>query len=187
MNKRTLYLECNSGLSGDMFTAALLDLGADEAVLRKALASLPLDGFDIKIYRVKKSRLDACDFDVVLDAAHENHDHDMAYLYGDDHAHCHVHEHHHDHDHTHGDAHDHAHGDHHHHHEHRGLAEILDILSRADLTPRARELAERIFTILGRSKSPRCNARNRAFPRGRRGGFYRGYHRCRRLPGQPGH
>ena len=38
MNKRTLYLECNSGLSGDMFTAALLDLGADEAVLRKALA-----------------------------------------------------------------------------------------------------------------------------------------------------
>ena len=84
MNKRTLYLECNSGLSGDMFTAALLDLGADEAVLRKALASLPLDGFDIKISRVKKSGLDACDFDVVLDAAHENHDHDMAYLYGDD-------------------------------------------------------------------------------------------------------
>ena len=36
MDKRTLYLECNSGLSGDMFTAALLDLGADEAVLRKA-------------------------------------------------------------------------------------------------------------------------------------------------------
>ena len=151
MNKRTLYLECNSGLSGDMFTAALLDLGADEAVLRKALASLPLDRFDIKISRVKKSGLDACDFDVVLDAAHENHDHDMAYLYGDDHAHCH--EHHHDHDHTHGDAHDHAHGDHHHHHEHRGLAEILDILSRADLTPRARELAERIFTILGRAEA----------------------------------
>ena len=153
MNKRTLYLECNSGLSGDMFTAALLDLGADEAVLRKALASLPLDGFDIKISRVKKSGLDACDFDVVLDAAHENHDHDMAYLYGDDHAHCHMHEHHHDHDHTHSDAHDHAHGDHHHHHEHRGLAEILDILSRADLTPRARELAERIFTILGRAEA----------------------------------
>lgn len=151
MNKRTLYLECYSGLSGDMFTAALLDLGADETVLRKALASLPLDGFDIKISRVKKSGLDACDFDVVLDAAHENHDHDMAYLYGDDHAHCHVHEHHHDH--THGDAHDHTHSDHHHHHEHRGLAEILDILSRADLTPRARELAERIFTILGRAEA----------------------------------
>ena len=82
MSKKTLYLECYSGISGDMVTAALLDLGADEAVLRKALASLPLDGFSIKISHVKKSGLDACDFDVVLDAAHENHDHDMAYLYG---------------------------------------------------------------------------------------------------------
>ena len=80
--KDALYLECYSGISGDMVTAALLDLGADEVVLRKALASLPLDGFSINISRVKKAGLDACDFDVVLDAEHENHDHDMAYLYG---------------------------------------------------------------------------------------------------------
>ena len=65
MSKKTLYLECYSGISGDMVTAALLDLGADEAVLRKALASLPLDGFSIKISRVKKSGLDACDFEDV--------------------------------------------------------------------------------------------------------------------------
>ena len=76
--KDALYLECYSGISGDMVTAALLDLGADEAVLRKALASLPLDGFSINISRVKKAGLDACDFNVVLDAEHENHDHDMA-------------------------------------------------------------------------------------------------------------
>ena len=74
--KDALYLECYSGISGDMVTAALLDLGADEVVLRKALASLPLDGFSINISRVKKAGLDACDFDVVLDAEHENHDHD---------------------------------------------------------------------------------------------------------------
>ena len=80
--KDILYLECYSGISGDMVTAALLDLGADEAVLRKALASLPLDGYQVNISRVKKAGLDACDFDVVLDAEHENHDHDMAYLYG---------------------------------------------------------------------------------------------------------
>ena len=43
--KDALYLECYSGISGDMVTAALLDLGADEVVLSKALASLPLDGF----------------------------------------------------------------------------------------------------------------------------------------------
>ena len=63
--KDALYLECYSGISGDMVTAALLDLGADEAVLRKALASLPLDGFSINISRVKKAGLDACDFNVV--------------------------------------------------------------------------------------------------------------------------
>ena len=80
--ENTLYLECYSGISGDMTVAALLDLGADETVLRKALKSLPVDGFEVEIGRVKKSGLDACDFRVLLDAVHENHDHDMTYLHG---------------------------------------------------------------------------------------------------------
>ena len=165
--KQSLYLECYSGISGDMVTAALLDLGADEAVLRKALASLPLTGYEVRISRVKKAGLDACDFDVVLDAAHENHDHDMAYLYGPAGESCHDHHHdEHDHDHHHeGDhphdgggacchEHDHEHGhDHHHHHEHRGLKEVLDILNQADLTDRARATAVRIFTILGEAEA----------------------------------
>ena len=70
---KTLYLECYSGISGDMTVAALLDLGADEQVLRHALASLPVKGFDIKISRVKKSGLDVCDFDVLMENEHENH------------------------------------------------------------------------------------------------------------------
>ena len=144
MDKRTLYLECNSGLSGDMFTAALLDLGADEAVLRKALASLPLDGFDIKISRVKKSGLDACDFDVVLDAAHENHDHDMAYLHGHGGASEHGHGHDHDRDHGRAHDHDHAHGAPGGHH-HRGPAEIAQIIDGAAMTDGAKAIAHRMF------------------------------------------
>lgn len=85
----TLYLECTSGISGDMTVAALLDLGADEQVLRKAMDSLPVDGFEIWVSRVKKSGLDACDFHVLLDEAHENHDHDMEYLHGGGHSHGH--------------------------------------------------------------------------------------------------
>lgn len=144
----TLYLECYSGISGDMMVAALLDLGADRNVLDSALHSLKIDGFSTEITRVKKAGLDVCDFRVVLDV--NNHDHDMDYLHGkghshetinvddqkhthdhdiDDHAHAydhdiddHAHDHHaHAYDH---DINDHAHGDHthddhtHDHHAH---------------------------------------------------------------------
>ena len=85
MNK-TLYFECYAGISGDMAVAALLDLGAEEKVLLQALQSLPLDGYHIEIRRVKKAGLDACDFCVKLDSAHENHDHDMKYLHGHEHG-----------------------------------------------------------------------------------------------------
>ena len=59
---RELYLECYSGISGDMTVAALLDLGADRKVLDKALKSLPVTGFTTRISTVKKSGLRACDF-----------------------------------------------------------------------------------------------------------------------------
>ncbi len=140
---KKLYLECYSGISGDMTVAALLDLGADEKVLLEALESLPVSGFRVEIKRVVKSGIDACDFRVILDKEHENHDHDMEYLHGHEdghmhhghqeheacgeHVHSHIHEegngHHHDH--THGESgghhHDHAHGEsdgHHHSHVH---------------------------------------------------------------------
>lgn len=109
---KSLYLECGSGISGDMTVAALLDLGADQEVLEKALASLQLPGYKTAVTRVKKSGLDACDFNVILDAEHENHDHDMAYLHGDmakAHAHGEEHVHHHEHMHDHEYVHKHEH------------------------------------------------------------------------------
>ena len=122
----TLYLECNSGISGDMTVAALLDLGASEQVLMEALDSIPADGFSVEVTRVKKSGIDCCDFAVLLDEEHENHDHDMEYLHGhEDHHHEHDHhhgkDHHHEHEHCHGENHHHEHDHHHgedHHHEH---------------------------------------------------------------------
>ena len=79
---KTLYLETSSGISGDMFVAAMIDLGADPEALERALNSIPADGFMVEISSVKKSGIACCDFNVILDAAHENHDHDMSYLYG---------------------------------------------------------------------------------------------------------
>lgn len=137
---QTVYFECNSGISGDMTVAALLDLGAEEDVLKKALYSMPLTGFEIEISRVKKAGLDVCDFNVKLDKEHENHDHDMDYLHG--HEHAHTPEHH--------------HGEHHHeghHHEHRGLPEIKEIIGQTDMTEKAKETALRIFDILARAEA----------------------------------
>ena len=91
---KSLFLECNAGISGDMLVAAMLDMGANRKVLKKALQSIPATGFTYKISRVNKEGLDCCDFAVILDKEHENHDHDMEYLHGDAHEHesCHDHE-----------------------------------------------------------------------------------------------
>ncbi len=143
----TLYLECQTGISGDMTVAALLDLGADESALMKALKSLPLSGYRVEITRKKVSSLDVCDFNVILDE--ENHDHDMEYLYG--------HEHHHhgeeagDH-HHHGEKHVHHHEKAGHHH-HRGMREIRAIIEAADLTSGAKSLALKIFEIIARAEA----------------------------------
>ncbi len=144
---KTLYLQCDTGISGDMVVGALLDLGASEKGLRAALASLHVGGYEVRITRKRPAGIDACDFDVVLDADHQGHDHDMDYLYGGlngNDAH-HEHAHHHEHDHAHHHEHDHAH---HHGHEHRTPADVARIIDGADLTLRAKDLAHRIFTIV---------------------------------------
>ena len=183
MPKQAIYFECNSGISGDMTVAALLDLGADEGKLRKVLASLPVGGYEVRVSRVKKSAIDACDFDVVLDE--DNHDHDMEYLHGHEHHHEHGHDdehHHHEHEHDdehhhHEHYHEHEHDDEHHHHEHyhehghgeehhhdhdhhhvhRGLPEITAIIDAGEMTDSARKLAHKIFRIIAEAEAKAHN------------------------------
>lgn len=160
---KTLYLETSSGISGDMFVAAMIDLGADPEALERALNSIPADGFMVEISSVKKSGIACCDFNVILDAAHENHDHDMAYLYGpapvtaaapqEEEHHCHCHEDeeaHHCHCHEEEEAHHchchedeeaphcHGHGGeephHHHEHHHHHGRHLAEILDIIDAT-----------------------------------------------------
>ncbi len=172
---KKLYLECNAGISGDMLVAALLDLGADRAKLDEALQSIPAKGFTYNISRVSKAGVDCCDFDVVLDAEHENHDHDMSFLHGEavaaqvhshehehdheheheyEHEHCHEHHHEHEHEHCHEHEHDHVHTphEHHHHHEHRGLKEVIEIINGTQMSEQARALALKIFDIIAEAE-----------------------------------
>lgn len=164
MDKK-LYLDCGSGISGDMFVAAMIDLGVDPDALEKALDSLSADGFFVEIGRVKKSGIDCCDFHVRLDDDCENHDHDMDYLYGNltpaagsgcscheepdrEEHHCHCHEEGHD-----GEAHHCCRQEKDHHHTHRGLAEILPMIDACDMTETAKELARKIFRIIGEAEA----------------------------------
>ena len=165
---KTLYLECYSGISGDMTVAALLDLEADRSVLDRVLKSLKVSGFETKISRVVKSGIDACDFDVVLDKEHENHDHDMEYLHGhhhEGHENNHFYNHNHAHEdeaeHFHSHEHNHAHGagsaQDRHHHEHRGIKEITYIIEHSAMTENAKKIALRIFEILAEAESKAHN------------------------------
>ena len=133
---KTLYLECYSGISGDMTVAALLDLGADREVLKESLKSLPVGGFRTEITRVKKSGLDACDFSVILEQ--DNHDHDMEYLHGSEKSYTGHHEYTHSHEYP---------------HEHRGMKEITEIIQNSEMTARAKKMAMRVFDILAQAES----------------------------------
>lgn len=133
MSKRILYIECYSGISGDMTVASLLDLGGDREVMLEGLKSLNVSGYRIEIGRTKKCGIDACDFNVILEQDHHRHEHD--HDHHNDHEtehshahkqkeHCHTHEHdhcHHDHSHEHeidhGHCHSHEHGYYGHYHE----------------------------------------------------------------------
>lgn len=142
--KKALYFDCASGISGDMSVAALLDLGADKKMLLDTLDSLNLSGYKIEISEVEKSGIAACDFNVLLDKKHENHDHDMEYLHGKDCEHNHI-------EHEHKDAH--QHNTHTHHHEHRSLPDILSILENSSMTSGAKAMASKIFEILAEGEA----------------------------------
>ncbi|MDO4806992.1 MAG: nickel pincer cofactor biosynthesis protein LarC [Coriobacteriales bacterium] len=141
---RILQLQCDRGISGDMLVGALLDLGADEKGLRKALQGLQLEGYHVEVSRKLAGALDACDFDVVMDPEFQNHDHDMEWLYGEESSK--------------GDTphrlHGHGHGhEHHQHHANRNLADIQGIIEGWGLSKSVQNTALRIFTIIAEAEA----------------------------------
>ena len=59
------YLDCFSGISGDMLIGALLDAGADFAALKSELAKLDLANYELQTRQVTKQHLAATKFEVV--------------------------------------------------------------------------------------------------------------------------
>jgi pyridinium-3,5-bisthiocarboxylic acid mononucleotide nickel chelatase len=126
---RILYLDCFSGISGDMLLGALLDAGLPLEDLKRALGSLAVAGYDISTTRVLRAGVSATRFNV--------HEHGQ-----DDHAHRHADDHHHDQQ---------DRGSH--HHPHRSLPEIFSLIDRSALSAAGRDRAKALFQRLAAAEA----------------------------------
>ncbi len=145
-----LHIDPFSGIAGDMFLGALVDLGADPGAVTAAFKPLDVAGtFSLSIDRVQRFGIGAVNLHVVETGHHHKHDH------------SHGHKHDHTHDHDHGlhphehSRHDHGHSHTHHHppqpkphHHHTTARDILKMIEQLDTAPRARHRARAIVQKL---------------------------------------
>jgi pyridinium-3,5-bisthiocarboxylic acid mononucleotide nickel chelatase len=136
-----LYLDCFSGVAGDMLVGALLDLGASFEAVEAGLAKLGVSGYRLERRAVKRGAIAATKFEVILDG-HDGPDPGAVHAHDHDERHAHAHEHpHHEHAHDHGHA------------PSRGLVEIERLLDAAALTPRVAARAKSAFRLLAVSEA----------------------------------
>ena len=160
---RIAYLECFSGISGDMFLGALVDAGVSPQLLQDTVVALGV-GAKLEVSRVLRSGISATKVDVWVDG-----EKDMPreeYWAKQEAPHTHAHHEHHGHEHEHPHEHPHSHGespragvpaphkhDHEHSHAHRGLSEIRKIISAAKISDSAKKTAISVFEALGAAEA----------------------------------
>lgn len=126
------HLDCSSGIAGDMFLGACLDLGMPLDILQDTVARLRLPGVAVESRKASRGGFVGTRFRVLVDGKP---------LEGPD-----PEEHHH--------HHDHHHHDHHHHHGHsRDLAQIRELIRASDLSGPVKDLSTRLFQRLGEAEA----------------------------------
>lgn len=140
--KKILYFDCSSGISGDMTLGALLDLGLDKELFLEELKKLHLDGYEIEFEKTQRNAITATH--VIVKLKEDEHGHDYSQEHGHDHSCEHAHEHHHHHTHEHS---------HEHSHEHRSFLDIQKMITESELSEEVKDLALRIFTRVARAEA----------------------------------
>jgi hypothetical protein len=148
---RIAYIECFSGISGDMTVGALLHAGVSEDLLHRTVAALNI-GAELRIRRVDRSGISATKVDVLVNGkvADRVDDSDHVHPHQPEHPHAHAHSHTHTHSHGHEHAHYHGPAD---HQERRSLSTIKNIIRKADIAAPARDMAIRAFELLGEAEA----------------------------------
>jgi uncharacterized protein (TIGR00299 family) protein len=141
---RIAYLDCFSGISGDMFLGALLDAGVSPKGFEQTVEALNV-GAHVEISRVNRSGISATKVDVVVNGEKDS-PRVRRKEVSAPHEHSHAHEH--------SGSHRHHHHEHHNEHQHcRGLNEIREIIRTAAISDSAKNTAIAIFEKLGRAES----------------------------------
>jgi len=160
---RIAYVECFSGMSGDMFLGALVDAGVPPQILEDSVAALGV-GARLEISRVVRSGISATKVDVWVDGEKDlpreaywaQHNVTLAPAHSD-----HDHGHHHEQEHR---GHSHSHdgelsraapaAPHEHSHQHgRDLIEIRGLIGKASISDTAKKTAIAIFEALGAAEA----------------------------------
>jgi uncharacterized protein (TIGR00299 family) protein len=131
------YLECFSGISGDMLLGALVDAGVPFSLLEQTATALHV-GARLEMRKMTRGGISATKVDVIsLDQS------------ANEHSHSHTEA-----EHSHG-THSHATHTHapHTHASHRSLSTILDIIRSAALTESVKARSMRAFELLGEAEA----------------------------------
>lgn len=133
---KVLYLDCISGIAGDMTLAALIDLGADLSYIEEQLRALPIDPFTIHIDPVNKRGISAKKLRLHIgEHLHSPHSHEP------DGGHNHHHLQH--------DTHNHEHN---HEHEHRKASDIIRMIEESSLPKRVKQRSTAIFQTIANAE-----------------------------------
>jgi pyridinium-3,5-bisthiocarboxylic acid mononucleotide nickel chelatase len=159
------YLECFSGISGDMLLGALVDAGVPFALLEETAAALDV-GARLEMRKVSRGGLAGTKVDVIVenedvkahdhaqgtaDHVHEHGHQELAHSHSQAHDSSHTHSL--EHRHADGTVHTHDHGHEHTHQSHRSLSIILAMIDHAPIADAVKVSAARAFQLLGEAEA----------------------------------